>query len=313
MAEAPRLDTARSAIWGVVVTFRRPEVVAATLHALAGQSRGVDHLVVVDNGGQTEVRQLAARHGATYLDPRDNVGPAGGIALAMEHILERSTDDDWILLVDDDDPPPSADTFEGLWRFACERFAADELTAGVGTGGSRYRRRTGTFRRLEDSELAGPVDVDVIFGGSQPLYRCAAVRRVGTFDRRLFWGFEEGDYGLSLKDAGYHLYVDGPAFLRARAAQGVLATPSRTVRTSSRKAAWRRYYSVRNSTVVAIRHGSPPARLVVAAGGAVKGVLALVRHGRPIREVVLPLRGARDGLTGVLGRAVDPGSNVKGH
>lgn len=298
-------------VWGVVVTFARPTVLESMLVALARQTRPVDHLVVVDNAAEPEVADIAARHGAEYLDSGDNIGPAGGFALGMRWIVERATDDDWILLVDDDDPPTNDDALDAVWRFGRELVATDPRVGAVGISGSVYRRRLGIFRRLEDDELHGTVDLDVLFGGSQPMYRVGAVRAVGTFDSDLFWGFEEGEYGLRMRRHGYRLCAPGPAWLRARHDAGRAGIASRTVRTSKTKAGWRRYYSIRNSTVLARRYGGPGAPVVTAIGGAAKGTLALLRARRPLAEVALAPRGAFDGLTNRLGRRVDPGLNAK--
>ena len=100
-----------SVLYGVLVTFRRPEILRATLDALARQTRPLDQLVVVDN--EPVDANLRAVDGyreaglrASYVPMDDNVGPAGGyaagIATALELVDEQRT---WIALVDDDDPP----------------------------------------------------------------------------------------------------------------------------------------------------------------------------------------------------------------
>ena len=40
------------------------------------------------------------------------------------------------------------------------------------------------------------------------MYRCGALRRVGVFDESLFFGFEEGEFGQRLRQAGYSIYAD---------------------------------------------------------------------------------------------------------
>ncbi len=298
-------------LWAVVVTFRRPDVVERMLAAVAAQTQQPDHLIVVDNDDDNRVAEVARRAQATYLGSGGNLGPAGGVALAMEHVIERAGPDDWLLCLDDDDPPWRDDLVEVLWEFAHDQLRTDHATAGVGGLGGVYRRELGIFRRPEDEELVGAVPVDVIAGGRLPMYRCKAIREVGLFDKRLFWGFEEGEYGLRLRKAGLSLYVNGDIALDWRRTVGELSRRSSTVKSAPDKAAWRRYYGVRNAVVLAVRYGkfwTPP---LVAAGGAVRGVLGLTRMGRPLREVVLPVRGAIDGLLGRLGRRVDPGSNRK--
>lgn len=298
-------------LWTVVVTYRRPHTLADTLARLAGQTRPPDHLIVIDNGQQPEVAVHAEQTGVEYVASPGNIGPAGGFALAVDTVLARAHPDDWVLFVDDDDPPTEVDDLDALLRLAVRSVHGDPAVAGVGLEGSRYRRRSGTFERLPDSILRGSVEVDTLFGGSLPMYRVGALRDVGGPDPQFFWGFEEAQLGLHLRSHGYRLLADGSRWRARRAARATDQTPPAVGRTPLDKAAWRRYYSVRNSTELAKRHARWPAVPYVALGGAAKGCVALLRTRRPLQEVVLPLRGAVDGLVGRLGRRVDPGSNAK--
>lgn len=298
-------------LWAVVVTYRRPEALEQMLSTVAEQSRQPDHMLVVDNDADAEVAAASARAGATYVDAGGNIGPAGGVALAMSQVVDRAGPDDWIVCLDDDDPPWRDDLFEILWEFAHRQLRIDPMTACVGSLGGVYRRELGIFRRLEDQELVGAVPVDYVGGNVFPMYRCRAVKEVGTFDPRLFWGFEEGEYGLRLRKAGRSLYVCGGLALDYREHTGQLNRRSTDVRSAPNKAAWRRYYGVRNAVVLGKRYGRFWTPLLVGLGGALRGVVGLARLGRPMSEVVLPARGALDGLIGRLGLTVDPGFNRK--
>ena len=311
MPSGPPPPAAAGRLWAAVVTYRRPDELAVMLHAVGRASMAVHQLVVVDNGSDPAVEQLAQGAGARYVDSGENLGPAGGIAVAMHVVLEQATDDDWLLLLDDDDPPPDDQAIANLWEFAHTCLADDPGTGAVGHTGGVYRRRLGIWRRPEDAELVGRVSVDVIGGGHLPMYRCAVIREVGVFDRSLFFGFEEGEYGMRLRTRGFSMYADGPRWLTHRRALGVAETPSKQVRTALTTAAWRRYYGVRNATIVAKRYAAPWAPLVVAAGGAWRGMRALQRTGRPRDEWLLPLRGARDGLLSRTGRTINPQNSTK--
>ena len=299
------------ALWAAVVTFHRPTELAAMLAAIQRQTKQADHLLVVDNGSDASVRVVAAKAGADYIDPGDNLGPAGGVATAMEYMLERAADEDWLLLLDDDNPPEATDAFEAIWRFGHQQKLEKPSTGGVGSQGGFYDPRLGIWHRPEDADLVGPVRVDVTGGGYLPLYRCDVIRKVGTFDRTLFFGFEEGEYGQRLRSRGYSMWADGDRWLAGRTAAGQLGIKATQAKTSHKKAAWRRYYGIQNATIVAWRYGRAWTPFLVAAGGALLGVRALVRARRPLREMVLPIRGAVDGLLQRTGRTVDPGLNRK--
>ncbi|WP_156969605.1 glycosyltransferase family 2 protein [Knoellia subterranea] len=298
-------------LWGLAVTFQRPEVLRSTLACILDQTRPPTNLVIVDNGSDHAVQSIADAVSAVYLDARTNIGPAGGFALGLQHIVQQAGTDDWVLLIDDDDPPRTSTVLRDLWDLGQELYRQDPSVAGVGVGGSTYKPWSGTFRRLEDKDLSGVVDLDVLFGGSQPMYRVGALRTVPGFDTEFFWGFEEASLGLQLRSHGYRLCADGGAMLDARTASGALGLRSRTIKTARDKAAWRRYYSVRNSTALARRYGGPLAPLVTSLGGAVKGSYSLIRSGAPKADAILPWRGAIDGLNLRLGMRVDPGNNSK--
>lgn len=69
-------DTNSEKIIGVVVTHKRRELLAQSLKVLAGQTRPLDHLVVVDNADEADVRELveSADVPTTYLGSKHNLG-----------------------------------------------------------------------------------------------------------------------------------------------------------------------------------------------------------------------------------------------
>ena len=298
-------------LWAIVVTYHRPAELKNMLAKLSEQTRPPDRVIVVDNGSQPDARRAADGAGATYLDAGDNLGPAGGIALGMQHVLDRADDRDWLVLCDDDDPPASDDLLATLWAFAADCRDREPRTAAVGLSGARYDRRWGVFRRVPDEELHGTVGVDYVGGGQFPLYSCGVVRECGVPDAGFFFGFDDAEYGLRLRSSGYAVFVPGELWRAQRALHGRLGVSRAALRTDNATSSWRRYYAVRNTTLLARRHGSPLALAYAAVGGAARATVALMRAGRPRREVLLPWRGAMDGLAGRTGRTVDPGTNTK--
>lgn len=301
----------RLALWGVIVTYRRPEALKLMLSRIGEQTRVPDYLVVVDNGSEGAARAAVEGAGAFYLDAGDNLGPAGGIALGMEHVLGKAGDDDWLVLFDDDDPPTRSDLLSELSAFVAECVERDPATAGVGLVGARYDRRRGVFRRVADDELRGRVPVDYIGGNQFPIYSCRAVRDCGVFVRDYFWGFEEAEFGLRLRRGGYSLYAHGPLWLEQRRRAGRLSLEGSALRNARNLSGWRRYYGVRNITRLARTYATPLATAYVALGGALRGAASLAASKRPLREILLPVRGAFDGALARGGRTVDPGVAAK--
>src|SRR5690242_6912689 len=84
----------------VVVTHRRPVLLARTLAALGAQSRPLDAILLVDNGGDAGADRASWPATVKLIRPHANLGGAGGFALGMRHAVAAGHD--WIWLLDDD-------------------------------------------------------------------------------------------------------------------------------------------------------------------------------------------------------------------
>jgi rhamnopyranosyl-N-acetylglucosaminyl-diphospho-decaprenol beta-1,3/1,4-galactofuranosyltransferase len=292
-------------LYAVIVTYRRPLELQTALQALRGQTRPPAAIIVVDNDPGALVERTLGPD-ITLLCPGDNLGPAGGIALGMTHVLSRASDEDWIVLVDDDDPPPDDDVIEQL--LACAERASPggaSTVSAVGMVGTRFDRRRGRPERVPDRDLeAAVVDVDWIAGNQLPIYAVQAVRRHGVFDPTLFFGFEELEYGLRLRAAGERLVVPGAMALSRREQRGRVGLGPRVP--SKGGMAWRRYYSARNLLLITRRYAGRRAGARALARSALAG---------PVRSLVLlrrpdlaraSLRGSLDALRGRTGRTIEP-------
>jgi hypothetical protein len=267
---------------------------------------------VVDNSPTPEGRRLVERyraggHAAEYVAAAENLGPAGAVALAMGRLLAAAGDDDWIVLLDDDNPPAGPGQLAELLGFAARMRRQDPRLGAVGLVGARFDRRRGRLLRVPDHELGGPVAVDYIGSGQFPLYRVPAVQAVGPFNAELFFGFEELEYGLRLRRAGWSLYADGERVRNGRLTWGRLGAEGRP---SMRLAepTWRRYYGLRNLIHILLAGGCRGAAVrVTVLAGLGKPLINAPRHpGRSIRHLRLNWRACRDGWTRRLGRTVEP-------
>lgn len=311
MAHDERAERAERAprLFGVLVTFRRPEALERMLHALAAQTRPPDRLIVVDNEPTDRTRGVVGRvaPGAEYVAAPENLGPAGGIALGMTMLLGVADDRDWIVTLDDDDPPDEPGLLASLVAHATDLAARDRSVGAVGADGVRCDRRRGRTVWVPDDELLGDVDVDYVGGDFFPVYSVGALRAAGPMRAELFFGFEELDLGLRVRDAGYRIVVPGAVCRAWRASTGRLGltvTPSRTLGELS----WRRYYSLRNLVwLLRDRRAYGGAVRVSLVVGVAKPLANLVRAPGPaLRHLRLNLRALLDGWTGRIGRTIEP-------
>jgi GT2 family glycosyltransferase len=250
-------DTGR--LFGVLVTFRRPEELAKSLDKLLAQTRRLDRLVVIDNGSTPASEREVDRYrneGAdvVYIDAGENIGPAEGYARGCLYHMEHASDDDWVLTFDDDDPPYFDDALESAGRFAQAMLEKDPLTGGVGNSGGRFDLDKAVIRRIGDAEIDGVVPVDFIAEGGLPCYRIKVLREVGVHRGDLFFSYEEIELGMRIHDAGYRLYADGETWKHRKATKRSLGQlpPESALEARNRTdfrikpASWRRYYSLRN-------------------------------------------------------------------
>jgi hypothetical protein len=296
---------------GILITFRRPRELALMLERLAGSKRPVDLLTVVDNSPTADAELLVDRYraggrAATYVAAGENLGPAGAVALAMGRLLPAAGDEDWIVLFDDGEAPGTEELAE-MCAFAERMRAADPRLGAVGGVGATFDWARGRVLRVPDHRLNGPVPVDYIGSGQLPLYRVRAVREVGVFKPELFFGFEELEYGLRLRAAGWPLYVDGDRWQAGRRLLGRLEVAGRPT-VGFAGTTWRDYYRLRNLIAILLGAGRRGAAVRVSLlVGLVKPLVNAPRQpGRSLRRLRLNWRAVRDGWTGRLGRTVEP-------
>lgn len=307
------MSTKPSGVCGVLVTFRRPLLLRECLARIEEQTLRLDRLVVVDNAASDDSREIVkASRCADRIEhlERDNIGPAGGFALGVRHLLEDLGDRDLIVLFDDNDPAPTSGVIRDLANFLDRQASVDPSTAGVGLRGATFDwRRARAIPILGETD--GPIAVDHLYGGYIPVYRCAAIRHDAEFSPDLFFGFEELDFGLQLTRAGHRLYMHGSLWSQVRSLVDV-EEPRRWIGWRLQPLSWRRYYSLRNLLFILRAHDRRlTAWRVALSRGIAKPVLNLpVQPKLAAAHLTQNLRAIRDAFTGRMGRTLEPVSDA---
>ncbi|MGW4331855.1 galactofuranosyltransferase GlfT1 [Rhodococcus koreensis] len=189
------MSAAAERIVGVVVTHKRRELLAESLKVLGSQSRPLDHLVVVDNAAEDDVRALVESSGipTSYLGSQHNLGGAGGFALGILYALSLGAE--WVWLADDDGRPEGPKVLETLLDCAqrhglaevspvvCDIDDPDRLAFPLRRGVEWRRLRSELFADGDDSADLLP-GIASLFNGA--LFRASAIDTVGVPDLRLF-------------------------------------------------------------------------------------------------------------------------------
>lgn len=293
------------------ITHERPEVIARTLKIILEEQSCPPRFVwVVDNSRDSRTEEIIrglGRSDVGYWRMGVNAGPAGAAAQGLS--LLSADGFEWAYWIDDDDPPVFPDTLEQLCRMI-QRESSSGRLGGVAAVGQRFSWRTGRISRLRDEELVpGPIEVDVVGGNQHFLVSIPAALQAGLPCRELFFGYEELEFCLRLRRAGYRLLVDGSLMKQLRSHwKRTGPVRRRIVPVVPVHAHWREYYGIRNYIwAMRERFGRSDLALRGAARGLAKSTASWLRGPRYGWSYSrLTLRGILDGYTGRLGVTVVP-------
>lgn len=197
-------------VYAVVVTHRRPQLLAESLKALASQTRTPDHVIVVDNDNDSAVAELVAAQPVpcSYLGSQRNLGGAGGFALGMLHALASGAD--WVWLADDDGRPADNSVLSALLDCAAKHQLAEvsPMVCNIDDPSRlAFPLRRGLVWRRQVSELrSGAAGEDLLpgiaslFNGA--LFTADALDAVGVPDLRLFMRGDEVEVHRRLARSG---------------------------------------------------------------------------------------------------------------
>ncbi len=268
------------------------------LDALDQQTYRLFPLIVVDNDPSRSAESVVGgRDHVIYFCPGENTGPAGGICHGLTQL---PIDIEWVMLLDDDDPPTGSDYVEQLVQFLVDARHVDPACAAVGMAGSTFDRRSGRSQRAVAASDSRMLSVDWIGSNQLPIYSTAALRRSRVPLPELFWGFEELDIGLALRDSGHSLYRDGH-FRYHHDLDAVIPKVGR------QWATWRAFYTVRNLVHLMRRYSTDGVAVRVGARTALGRLRECPTSDRlPLTRLLV--RALRDGWAGRLGRTFEPGA-----
>ena len=285
----------RRRIAGVVLNYNTPDDTFLAVSSLLASKRRLDDVIVVDNGSTRACGEMPGT-GVVYLATDRNLGFSGGVNVGIRTALDRGADA--VFLVNSDvvvAPDCVARLERAAARAANIGIVGPVVLARTEPGqiasiGISYERFTGRMRhrdvgvRAASLRLEDEAEVDAVSGCSMLIKR-EVIDAAGLFDEDYFFTFEDLDFCLRARRAGfrtilagdarvYHegsrsIGADSPARLYF-AARNHLLLASRTDGTAGIAAALFRSASIvmLNLAHAAIsRSGSAPARFAAVARG----------------------------------------------
>jgi GT2 family glycosyltransferase len=194
----------------VIVNWKGYAKTRACLSALAASTYPNLHITVVDNeSDKSEASRLHSDFPAITLHKlTQNTGFTGG----NNYVLKNARDDTLYFLLNDDTLPP-ADLVDTL----VATLEANPSCAAVGpfvlnadgtpqSAGMRVNLWTGSTPCLAQRPMTSPYPVDALSGCAM-LVRGSVVREVGCLDPDYFMYYEETDWCIRMKRAGYSILV----------------------------------------------------------------------------------------------------------
>lgn len=277
------------------------------------QTRPPDVFVIVDNEASHETRDIVAAFGAEYpnhevhyIPARENLGSAGGWALAFESSIDQTNDLDWYVTLDDDDPPLFPNELEDMFSFAVQQKQADPKTGAAGIVGARFDWKRGFLVRPDDHELKGAIEVDYVGNNHLAMYPASVVRAVGWFRQELFFGNTEVEFCLRLRRMGYRVVANGELWRARRKHANRIGITVRPSRLCSDK--WKKYYTIRNYIFMMLQFGRIDLALKQATiQMLLKPLYTLFHDWRlALRGFRIALRAVVDGFRSNMGRTLSP-------
>ena len=287
----------------VVVTHNRADLLGRMLDALVLQTHPIAAVIVVDNASGDHTPQVLAKieDGGdlplTMIRSEENVGGAGGFRIGMETAYAGGWDRIWLM---DDDVVPAPDCLAVLMdvdaeHSDCLMCVREDLDGNLVEKSATtfdlrnplaIKPKTSSVETTYGTREAMPplAEIEVVaFEGL--LVRREVVAAVGLPDAEFFIFYDDADFALRARKAGFRIWAVRDAVL------------VRQLPFSQRHAldTWKGFYMYRNLFVVHFRHGENA--LVRAKPYAITAaVVALspLRGGRAeAGNVIRAIRGAR--------------------
>ena len=242
-----------------IMTYKRPDLLGQTIISLLGQTVQPEKILVIDNDPLNSAKAVVekmAHLSIFYHAAGKNTGPAGAAKIGLQILTEEGFD--WIAWIDDDDPPLFSNSFENLLSLAIRY----ENCGCVGAVGHYFNLKKGLLKRPYDKELEenGILSVDNIAGNMCKIVSADPIRKLEILpNEKLFYGFEELEFDLRLKKAGYSLLTDKDLYKRNRINANRIGFKLKRGKQKEYSRLWREYYSTRNMLYILHQHKSSKA------------------------------------------------------
>lgn len=241
-------------ICAIIVAWKSADCIGRCIQSLQKSSVPLD-IIAVDNASTDNVADVIARYpDVTYVNSGDNIGYAAGNNVGLKIAQKRNADYFFIINPDAYIAPDCIQTMLDVMQkspdigMTCPKtYYADSDT--IWFAGATLNMKTGTSPHIGQGQKDGPEfskDSDLPrANGCAMLLSKEALQKVGLMEGKYFLYFEEIDWSIRFKQAGYRirLVAGAHAWHAASTSTGGFFTPLY------------QYYTTRNSLDLIRRFG----------------------------------------------------------
>jgi GT2 family glycosyltransferase len=230
-----------------IMTYERPGILPDTIAKIFGQTYPPEKILIVDNSESPDTEQVIAGLNDSRLQYHRvgyNAGPAGAAKIGLQNLANEGYD--WIYWGDDNDPPRTFDAFEKIKEIIND---SNKTTLGaVALMGNNFNLKIAKTIKFKLNQLKGVLSVNSIAGGGTMVFNTALIKQGILPNDSLFFGYEELEFCLKIKKAGFDILVDGDYYYQLKI-ESIKPERSRFEKIGfnlRENCLWREYYSVRN-------------------------------------------------------------------
>ncbi|MEQ1897754.1 MAG: glycosyltransferase [Vicinamibacterales bacterium] len=252
----PAVRRPQSRLAAVVLNYRTADDTVLAVSSLAASDRCPDQIVVVDNDVSTECQPRLSRFGAlvTYLHTGRNLGFSGGMNVGIRAALDSGAER--VLLVNSDVvlAPDCLERLDdalapGRGGIAGPLVVSRSMPDVVASAGIDYNPRSGRMRHRDFgasvTDHARTSGERAAVSGCLMLITRDVFDRIGLLDERYFFSFEEIDFCLRARKAGFPTQIVAGAVAYHEGGRAIGVTSPR-----------RLYFAARNHLLMASAIGA---------------------------------------------------------
>jgi GT2 family glycosyltransferase len=278
-----------------------------TINSLMSQTKPPQKILIIDNDTELSAKSIvdsSSQFNLSYYATGINAGPAGGAYWGLKKLFEEGWE--WVLWVDDDDPPSAPNQMETILSIVLDY--SEPFKIGIlGASGVLYDYSKCLIKRISDHQLKGILKVDMVAGNQFPIVHRRVYEAGLLPDPNLFFGFEDLEFGLRVKQKGFEILVQGEEVERLRKHFKKFGKEKERGLKKNINHLWREYYSVRTIAYILRNNNSYLTAFQFVFRNLLK-MIAGFKYGFSygFRQTIYLFRGILDGLRRKMGLIIVP-------